>query len=187
MNRALKTATMLSAALACFAAAPGWKTYSDLTLGYSVSYPHGWAVDDKYVYAGFGPDHPIRGVAFQIPQIMAKGTNLSDNLTNVSVESRKGPGPCDARRFIPEPTDTHDVTQFRRTWSVATQQDAGAGNFYDITVFAVKDSNPCIAVRYFIHTTNIGNYDPGTIKEFDRAALVHMFDLIRDTLVIRQH
>jgi len=37
-------------------------------------------------------------------------------------------------------------------------------------------------VRYFIHSTNIGNYDPGTIKAFDQAALVARFDAIRKTL-----
>lgn len=118
---------------------------------------------------------------------MAKGTNLSSDLTNVSVESRTARGTCDARRFIPDPGDMHDVHAGGRLWSVATQQDAGAGNFYDITVFALKNSNPCLAVRYFIHSTNVGNYDPGTVREFDRTALMRAFDKIRATLVTDPH
>ncbi len=70
------------------------------------------------------------------------------------------------------------------TWSVATSGDAGAGNFYDETVYALAGSRPCLAIRYFIHSTNIANYDPGTIKEFDRSALVTMFDRIRSTLAL---
>ena len=165
----------------------GWKTYTNHVLGYSISYPAGWRVDPKYVYAGFGPDYPIEGVAFEIPPSMAKGTNLSDDLTNVSVESRDGAGVCDARRFIPDPDDMHDVKAFGRTWSVATQDDAGMGNIYDITVFVVKGSNPCLAVRYFIHSTQIGNYDPGTVREFNRATLLRTFDKIRSTLVTEPH
>lgn len=164
-----------------------WKTYANHVLGYSIMYPWDWRLDAAYVYPGFGPDHPIHGVAFEIPEYMAKGTNLSHHLTNVSVESREGRGACDARRFIPDPTDMHDVTEFGRTWSVATQQDAGAGNFYDIKVFVVKDSSPCVAVRYFIHSMNIGNYEPATVKEFDRAALMRMFDEVRKTLVTGLH
>ena len=160
----------------------GWQTYTNVTLGYSISHPVGWRVDPKYVYAGFGPDKLIKGIAFEIPAAMARGTNLSSNLTNISIESRPSHGACDARRFIPEPEDMHTVNQFGRTWSVATTSDAGAGNFYDITVFVLKDSSPCLAVRYFIHSTNIGNYDPGTVRAFDRAALLRTFDQIRRTL-----
>jgi hypothetical protein len=150
----------------------GWKAYSNVILGYSISYPSGWRVDPKYEYVGFGPDHPIEGVAFEIPAAMAKGTNLSSNLTNVSVESRKGPGACDAHRFIPDPENVHDAS------------DAGAGNFYDITVFVLKDSAPCLAVRYFIHSTNIANYDPGTVRPYSRQWLVKQFDAVRATLAV---
>jgi len=165
----------------------GWRTYTNMALGYSLSYPRGWRVDPKYMYVGFGPDYPIEGVAFEIPPAMAKGTNLSSHLTNVSVETRQARGPCDARRFIPDPADMRDVREFGRVWSVATTSDAGAGNFYDITVFVLKGSSPCLAVRYFIHSTNIGNYDPGTVRKFDRAALMRVFDRVRRTLVTGPH
>ena len=144
--RFLALAAAACAATAAVAAPPtvpaGWQTYTNVTLGYVISYPADWRVDPKYIYAGFGPDHNIEGVAFEIPPAMAKGTNLSSNLTNVSVESRAGSGACDARRFIPDPEDMHTLNQFGRIWSVATTSDAGAGNFYDITVFVLKDSSP---------------------------------------------
>jgi hypothetical protein len=61
-------------------------------------------------------------------------------------------------------------------------QDAGAGNLYDVAIFALPGSNPCLAVRYTIHSTNIGNYDPGTVKPFDRTGLIKTFATIRRTL-----
>ena len=186
------SAVVLAAGLAAAApAAPpvpaAWKTYTNHVLGYSISYPADWRVIVDYVYPGFGPDHPIKGVAFEIPSVISARTNLSPHLTNVSVESRQGRGPCDARRFIPNPDDMHDVTEFGRIWSVATQHDAAAGNRYDIKVFVVKNSSPCIAVRYFIHWMNFANYTPGTVREFDRPALIRMFDQVRKTLITGPH
>jgi hypothetical protein len=165
----------------------GWKTYTNHVLGYSISYPADWRMDVNYVYAGFGPDYPIMGVAFEIPAAMTAATNLKSRLTNVSVESRDRPGACDARRFIPNPADAHDITEYGRTWSVATQRDGGAGHRYDITVFVAKETSPCIAVRYFIHSMNIDHYDPGTVREFDRAALMANFDAVRRTLITGPH
>jgi hypothetical protein len=181
-------AAALSGAVMAVAAAPeGWKTYTNHVLGYSISYPGDWRVVVDYVYPGFGPDHPIKGVAFEIPSTISARTNLSPHLTNVSVESREGRGPCDARRFIPDPADMHDVAEFGRTWSVATQQDAGAGNRYDIKVFVVKNSSPCLAVRYFIHFMAFENYTPGSVRRFDRAALIRQFDAVRKTLITGPH
>jgi hypothetical protein len=163
----------------------GWKTYTDAKLGFSISYPADWRIDRSYVFTGFGPDHDIHGVAFTIPQSLAKGTNLSPNMTNVSVETVSGPGACDATRFLPDPQDLRTLKNAGRTWSTANAQDAGAGNFYDIAVFALPGSKPCLAVRYFIHSTNIGNYDPGTVKAFDRVGLVKTFATIRRTLRLK--
>ena len=61
---------------------------------------------------------------------------------------------------------------------------AGAGNFYEEEVWAIPDTNPCIAIRYFIHSTNIYNYTPGAVKEFDRQKLINQFDEIRRSLIL---
>jgi hypothetical protein len=161
-----------------------WLTYRDAKLGYSISYPRGWKLDPNYVDPSFGPDHDIHGVAFDVPESVQPGTNLSHNDTNVSVETASGTGPCDARRFLADAPEQKSVTDHGVRYSYAENSDAGAGNFYDITIYALPETTPCLAVRYFIHTTNIANYDPGTIKEFDRAKLIAKFDSIRRTLVL---
>ena len=170
------------AASTCAADAVPWKTYTDQVLGFTISDPSDWKVDPRYVYAGFGPDHDIHGIAFEIPQSMTRGTNLSPSMTAVSVESVPNGSKCDASRFIPEPQDLKTLHNAGRIWSTANTQDAGAGNFYDIAVFALTGTSPCLAVRYTIHSTNIGNYDPGTVKEFDRDKLIKTFSAIRRSL-----
>jgi len=162
----------------------GWLAYHDAKLGFTIAYPRGWKVDEHYVYAGFGPDHPIEGVAFLIPNALAAGTNLSTSLTGVSVESVSGPGDCDARRFMPDATGVQTIIKDKHIWSVAHGSDAGMGNFYDFTVHALVGSNPCLAERDTIHSTNIGNYDPGTVKPFDGKKLLAIFSKIRRSLVL---
>jgi hypothetical protein len=163
----------------------GWKAYSDSKAGFAIFYPAGWSVNRNYVYPGFGPDHDIHGVLFGVPESLTRGTNLSTSLTGVSVESVTGNGKCDATRFIPESQDLRTLKDAGRVWSTANTQDAGAGNFYDVAVFALPVTKPCLAVRYTIHSTNIGNYDPGTVKAFDRTGLIKKFAAIRHTLRLR--
>ncbi|MDE3156618.1 MAG: hypothetical protein KGN76_16070 [Acidobacteriota bacterium] len=161
----------------------GWKTYADTALGFTIAYPPDWSVDPARKSPG--PDADIPGVAFDIPASLAKGTNLSADRTGVTVDHVDAGGACTAARFLADPQDLHDVTDRTGTWSVATMTDAGAGQYYDMTVYARKGPAGCLAVRYVIHSSNIENYEPGAVKPFDRAALVALFDKIRATFAIR--
>ena len=89
-------------------------------------------------------------------------------------------------RSSPRSIPKRDETQGTLRWSVATSGDSGAGNFYDETVFALKDSHPCLAIRYFIHSTNFENYPAGTVRQFDKVGLVRLFDRIRSTFALSQ-
>jgi len=191
-RRLLSSAVAVSAlALLCLplpanaqGAAPpaGWKTYTDAALGFTIAYPPDWKVDPAR--RSPGPDADIPGVAFNIPAGLAAGTNLSADLTGVTVDHIDGSGACNAGRFLADPQGLHDVVDRGRTWSVATMTDAGAGQSYEMTVYALKGPTACLAVRYVIHSSNIENYEPGAVKPFDRAALVAVFDRIRGTLAL---
>jgi len=163
------------------AASAGWKTYTNPTLHYSISYPEGWKIDPNYVSVSLGPDHEIKGVAFVIPENLARGTNLSHNDTELSVESIPGAN-CKPSQFLDPAEHIRTLKADGRTYTTADSGDAGAGNRYDTMLFVVDGTSPCIAVRYFIHYTNVENYDPGTVKAFNRPALVKQFDAIRATL-----
>jgi len=163
----------------------GWRIYGDAKLGFSIAYPAKWRVDRAHVYPNPIENARIAGVAFIIPPELTLHTNLSTE-SYLSVESAPAAGTCTPSAFL-ETTDTQrDEDQGSLHWSVATAGDAGAGNVYDETLYALKGSHPCLAIRYFIHSTNVGNYTPGTVKEFDRAALVGMFDRIRSTFALSQ-
>lgn len=171
------------------------RTYHDTALGFSITLPTElssttsetlYRVDPAYVYTALGPEMSILGVRFTIPTEIASGTNLAID-TYLSVENRTSKGGCDALAFLGNASGAsssiHDGTA---TYSFASSSDAGAGNRYEEYVYALPGSNPCIAVRYFIHYAAIQNFPDGSVHEFDKAALMKEFDTIRRTLTLSQ-
>lgn len=61
----------------------------------------------------------------------------------------------------------------------------GAGNIYEQTYFRTAYNGTCYEVTYYIHYGNIGNYSPGTVKEFDKAGLLQKFDEILNTITFK--
>jgi len=160
------------------------QVYSNGAMGFSIRYPAGYSVDTSYKYQALGPGKDIDGIKFIIPASIASGTNLSSYDTGLSVEEVPDVQDCNAGIFVYPGASVQNMSDNNVDYSLATTSDAGAGNFYEEKVWAISGTNPCVAVRYFIHYTNIGNYDPGTIKEFDRSALMNQFDQMRRTLIL---
>ncbi len=162
----------------------GWLTYSKPLGTFSVQYPPTYTVNAAYTYSQLGPSKIINGVKFTIPAALASGTNLSSD-SGVSVEEIPGAASCTAARFLYDVTNPRQVSENGINYSVGDAGGVGAGNFYEERVYAIPGTSPCLAVRYFIHSTNIGNYAPGTVREFDKTALIKEFDKIRATLQLK--
>lgn len=163
---------------------PAVHTYASST--FSIVYPDRYTVNENYKYEGV-PKKSISGVSFLIPEAMTTGTNLSASDTGVSVEQLPRAQKCTGDIFIYENVKAADLTIGSKTFSMASTSGAAAGNLFEERVFAVKGSHPCTAVRYFIHSTNIGNYGTSTpVREFDHAKLLADFGKIRDSLELNQ-
>ncbi len=160
---------------------PVWDTYATST--YSVQYPPGYTVNAAYAYDQFGPKKLISGVSFTVPGEMATGTNLGSD-TRVTVEQLPRAKNCTADIFIPANVKPQNITQNGVQYSLATTSDAGAGNRYEESVYALTGSSPCTAVRYFVHYSAIENYPAGTVRAFDRAQLLSDFDQVRQSLTL---
>lgn len=162
--------------------APANQTYASSTLGISLSYPPGYILNESYTYP-FGSSKVIHGVSLTIPPVMATGTNLSAD-TRISLEQLPRATTCSADIFILDDVKATTVADGGVEYSLATTSGAGAGNLYEEAVYAIPGSTPCSAVRYYIHSTNIGNYEPGAVQEFDRTKLLADFDAIRRSLLL---
>lgn len=158
---------------------PTTSTYATST--FSITYPKEFTIDDSYAYEQFA-GKPIAGVKFTIPLGVATGTNLSAD-SYISVESLPRAKTCTGDIYIPANVKAKELTEDGVKYSVATTSGAGAGNFYEEQVYALSESSPCTAVRYLLHSTNLGNYATGTVRAFDRAGLIRAFDTIRHSMV----
>jgi membrane-bound inhibitor of C-type lysozyme len=160
------------------------QVYESGSNGFSLRYPANYTAVSTYTYQEMGPGKSISGVKFSIDPAIATGTNLSTD-SYVSVEEIPNTTSCTADKFLAGATASvldDGTTQY----SYASSTDAGAGNRYEEQVFALPGTNPCIAVRYFIHYGAIENYPAGAVTEFNHDALVSQFDAIRKTLTIVQ-
>lgn len=167
------------------------------TSTFSITYPSTYAVDDSYAYMEF-KGKPIAGVKFSIPQAASEGTNLFSD-SYLSVEWLPRAKRCTGDIYLVPDVKPFELTVGSTTYSVATTTYASAGSVYEEQVYAVSGSKPCTAVRYFIHSGDIGNADAsigattvnvgsteGAVQEFDRAALIGSFDEMRDSLILSQ-
>ena len=169
--------------------------YSNTVLGFSLRLPSfvastthdapdSYVVDESYRYQTLGPGKDISGIKFTIPVSLARGTNLSYD-SYISVEQLPQTHTCTAGLFVGGAASTSIMVDAGVSYSVARTGDAGVGNRYEETVYAFPQSNPCTAVRYFIHYAAIDNYDRGSVKEFDKQSLLIQFDLIRRTVILQ--
>lgn len=157
------------------------ENYSNTIYKFSLSLPSGFEVDENYTHQ-ISPTRNISGVKFTIPKSMAERTNLSRD-TAISIESIPNTSYCTAELFTYYPAQKPDIVEDSdTTYSIITGTDAGAGNRYEETIYAIPGTNPCIAIRYFIHYSAIQNYPEGTVKEFDHAAILKQFDRIRRSM-----
>ena len=125
-------------------------TYSDTELGFSIDLLKGYIVEKS-----------TSSVKFKIPEETAAGTNLSKD-TYVSVEQLSAEKTCEANSFMETPSVSSSVVNDDSTlYSVASSTDAGAGNRYEEYVYAIIGTEPCVAVRYFIHYSAIENFPEG--------------------------
>jgi len=159
-------------------------TYATTT--FSVVYPQDFTANDAYVYDQVNPKKPISGVKFIIPIAMATGTNLSSYDTGISIEQLPRAKNCTGDIYLAANVKPSTVNENGVEYSLATSSGAAAGNIYEEMVYALSGSSPCTAVRYYIHSTEISNYPPGAVQEFNSAALMEAFDKIRQSLQLTQ-
>jgi hypothetical protein len=71
------------------------------------------------------------------------------------------------------------------TFTRSEVQGAAAGNIYEQIYHRAPHNGVCYEITFFVHYANIGVYEPGTVKEFDRVALLRKFDQTLSTLMVK--
>lgn len=160
----------------------GNSAYVNKVFGFQIQPGEGFTTRESYLNQDLGPGREIPGVAFVIPAALSQGTNLSPD-SYLSVEKLSDVD-CTPSSFIDSVTTTETVNISGVSFEKAVVGGAGAGNLYEETVYVTEKADACFAVREFVHSTQLANYDPGTVKAFDKAKLTKLFDSMLATLVI---
>lgn len=62
---------------------------------------------------------------------------------------------------------------------------AGAGNIYEQETYSAAHQGVCHEAIFFIHYSNVGNYAPGTVIEFDHDGLLQKFHAILSSFQVK--
>lgn len=158
-----------------------WKVYLSHKYSLALRYPPEYNVDSSYVYTQIGDKSGMRGIKFSIPETLASGTNLSPD-SGISVEVLPKGASCSGSEFVYQGLVMDSLTDRGVDYSVVKTAQSAAGNLYEEIVYVIKESEPCTAVRYFLHSTQIANYPEGEVRQFDKRSLLKDFDIVRRSL-----
>jgi hypothetical protein len=156
-----------------------WKTYESLTYnrattkssGYTVKYPRDFELTTNQNNDISGNEH-MGNVLFEIrsPQdlFQTPKTNLGGLVVTVSSSATKSDvANCLLKIDDPAAQPGTPVMVNDISFVPFTTNGAGAGNFYDVRAYHTVQNSICYEIALTLHTTNIANYDPGTVTEFD--------------------
>jgi membrane-bound inhibitor of C-type lysozyme len=160
--------------------------YASTTIGVSLRYPIGYSVSETYRGESAAKGDEVRGIFLTVPASYGSSTNLAPN-TSVRIEYRDllSTDECRATLFLPNAQMT-TVFDGDVSYSFASSTDAGAGNRYEESVYALPYTHPCIGLHYFVHYALMENYSPGSVRASDKVELLSDFDAIRRSLIVAQ-
>lgn len=152
---------------------PPQSTYTNSKYNFSFSYPN-----------SFTQVTPTYGnLSNQIIQVQLGNTdypktNFGDADFNISQEAAANLVACLKFQYPAAPSSATPAQKEINgiNYYVLTGDDAGAGNFYSSTIYRTFINGNCFELNETIHTTNIGNYTPGTVTQIDTAPIQTMLD-----------
>jgi hypothetical protein len=129
---------------------------------------------------------PLLTLAFINTTFFSPSTNLSEAYLElaVSIDPAVVTSCTQASAQFAE-TITGQVMVNGYTFTRSEFSGAAAGNRYDQVTYRTVTEGRCFELAYLIHSTNIGNYPPGTVVEFDRPALLGKFDTVLNTFLAK--
>lgn len=159
------------------------QTYKNQTYGFEFKYPKNFS----FVTASYA-DLQDKIVQIQTDRNEYPKTNFGDAAFSVSASYAKSLKDCLALPQIESVNDFFATTTINgKTFYFATSTGAGAGNFYESRSYrSLVGGYTCIELKNTIHTTNIGNYDPGTVSEVNKEPIWKSLESITNSFTFTE-
>lgn len=154
--------------------------YTNNKYGFSLLRPK----SSTLVTSGFTQYLPLTGkgvVGIVLPKALSKGTNLGEAALYIGASSTAA-AKASWNKAQNGETSTGTFVWNGVSYAVFTMTDAGAGNLYDMVIYRTLHKGVCFEVVELLHSSNIGNYPAGTVKEFDKAKFQSYLAAIVSTL-----
>lgn len=147
----------------------GLLTYSNQEYKFQFNYPPEFSSTNSN-YANL--DKKI--VQFGLPSSAFPKTNFSDAGFSVSVAPAKTLDQCLAMN-PPEGNKGFNSSEIINgiSFSEADGSGAGAGNLYESKIYRTFADSLCFEIAETIHTSNINNFDPGTVTEVNKDVILN--------------
>lgn len=170
-----------------------WKAWTDndfdkatnTTTSYSIKSPRDFeAREGDQAGGGNFIGEPRVSLNFPDDAFDTQETNFAGGAVVVSIAKAATAATCyqDPQNSAKTLTDTETINGVSFKAGVAS--DAGAGNFYDSRVYRALYGGNCYELVSVVHTTNVGNYEPGTVTEFNKAQAWSVLDRIVRTMTL---
>ncbi len=158
--------------------------YHNSAVGFSLLHPKD-AMLNKQEFEGYlsATTHPVVGV--WLPESFFEGTNLFEAGVFVGADSATSSlSRCYREKEGEAGGGSRDING--ASFKAYSSNGAGAGNFYESKIYRSLRGNTCVEIVELLHSTNIGNYDSGTVKEFDREKFSKMLETIAQTFIFTE-
>ncbi len=166
------------------------ETYRSEDYGFELQYPSEWAsVSPESPYANLEK----KILALELPQSTYPDTNFGEATLAISAQEVDSLENCLALNSLNSeiPGDAFSTDQSEVvngvTYYTASGAGAAAGNTYDYKLMRSFQNAQCFEVSETIHTSNMGNYDPGTVTEVDAQVIWNRLNEIFNTLTFMEN
>lgn len=163
---------------------PDLQSYHNLPHGFSFQYPSEWGFGNAD--SGYS-NLEEKIVQLELPQSAYPGTNFGDAAFTVSAEATDSLEKCLNLQSGAERQDAFDSKNLVVVDGVNYYKSEGvgaaAGNTYENKTYRAYQDTFCFEIAETLHTSNIGNYDPGTVTEVDEDAVWERLDAIFQSFV----
>ena len=159
--------------------------FSDPRYLVSLSYSDEFAPTDIQIPVNL-KGTPLLTLSFINSAFYSPRTNLSEAYLLLAATADPGiVSTCTQPSTQVAETVTGQVTINNHAFTRSEFSGAAAGNRYVQVTYRTVWADKCIEMVFLIHSTNIGNYPPGTVVEFNLTALQSKFEAVLDTFLAK--